>query len=169
MNQEEITPNTQLQHLETTSDFQACLASTLSNTRHSLCILSENLDDNIYHIDSLSTEITRINREAGKRSQIRILVKDAHRLINTPHPLAQLHRRLPSVVQIRLLTLQPQNEQINYLINDNQGLMFQHQAGIYKGFYAPEARAEAHRLLEEFNELWQRHSSDIQELRQLSL
>ncbi len=169
MNREESTPNTQVQHLERTSEFQSCLADVLQNTRHSLCILSENLDDNIYHIDNLSTEITRINREAGKRSQIRILVKDTHRLINTPHPLAQLHRRLPSVVQIKQLTLQPQNEQINYLISDNQGLMFQHQAGVYKGFYDPEARAEAHRLLEEFNELWQRHSSDIQELRQLSL
>ncbi len=162
-------PTPHIKHLESASDFRDGLTAVLSQTRHSLYILSDGLDDNIFRINSLSTEITRINREARNRSQIRILVKDCHQLINTPHPLAQLHRRLPSVVQIKQLTLQPQNEQINYLISDNEAILFQHQAGVYKGFYDPSDRAQAQRLLEEFNELWQRHSSDIQELRQLSL
>lgn len=149
--------------------FRHQLGELLTGCRHSLHILSHDLDSTLWSLDNLSTELSRLNREARNRCQIHILVKDPHLLINTPHRLAQVHKRLPTIVQIRQLQLEPQNEQIDYVIADRQALLFQHQHGVYQGFFDPEARAEAQGLLDEFTELWQRHSSDITELRQLTL
>lgn len=155
--------------LNSLEDFRHHLGLLLSESRHSLYILSNHLDSTLWSLDNLSADLTRLSREARNRCQIRILVKDPHLLINGPHRLAQVHKRLPTIIQIRQLLLEPNNEQMNYVIGDNQALLFQHQYDVYQGFMDPEARAEAQGLLEEFNELWQRHSNDIAELRQLTL
>ncbi|BFM16226.1 hypothetical protein R50073_24090 [Maricurvus nonylphenolicus] len=155
--------------LDSPEAFRQRLGQLLADCRYSLNILSNDLDSTLWGLENLSAELSRLNREARNRCQIHILVKDPHLLINTPHRLAQIHKRLPTIVQIRQLQLEPQNEQINYIIADRQVLLFQHQHGVYQGFFDPEARAEAQGLLDEYTELWQRHSSDIAELRQLSL
>lgn len=148
--------------------FQSGALHVLEGARFSLNLLLERLDEAALNIADISSHITRISRHARSRTDIRILVKLPEPL-NPAHPLVALARKLPSVVQVRVLTTQPSDTRMSYLIGDRACLLFRHDSDSYHGYYSETEKPRVVSLLDEFNHLWGMHSAPLPSLRQLYL
>lgn len=148
--------------------FSEHLAQAISTGRRTLDILTAQVDPLLFgrrDICELISALARSNRHA----EVRILVKDVKPTLANHHPLIALHQKLISKIAIRQLMVNPNNQHQAYIVIDQKQLLLQHHDGEYVGFYDSQAAPQAQALLEEFNELWRRQSSDILELRNLSL
>ncbi len=158
----------ELHLLHTLEDFQTHLLTLLKNTRQRLAILSNELDPLLFSRAEINDEMSRLARN-HRQADIRILIKNAQTMVAQSHSLLQLHRRLPSKISIRLLSFEPKNADMAYVIADRRVVLMQNDQSAYEGFCNYKAQAEAKHFLEEFDYLWGNHSREDPQLRELSL
>ncbi|MBU3070488.1 hypothetical protein KOI40_11690 [Aestuariicella sp. G3-2] len=148
--------------------FAKYLHRMLAGGRRYVDILSQQLDPILFADSEVCSALSALVR-AHRQAEVRILVKDPKPLFGRHHALLALQKRLTSKIKIRKLNIQPQNENQGYVIVDQRQLLLQHHDGEFDGFSNTDAAPESKALLEEFNLLWQLQSSEIAELRPLSL
>ncbi|MES2625400.1 MAG: hypothetical protein V4628_08985 [Pseudomonadota bacterium] len=157
--------NPNLLLLDELVDFQAQALKAVQQGRRQLCILSETLDDPLYNTDEFRDAVRLLvtqDRYAGAK----FLVKDTTPLVEHGHRLLQLSRRLSGKVDIRKLTVAPQNTTHAWMTVDNNILLYKHDEGAYNGYIDYAAAPKCKLLLEEFINLWELYGEEDPNLRQ---
>lgn len=149
-------------------DFRTAAASTIRSAKQDLCLLCHDLPPLLWGDTEIISAISELARRS-RFSRIRILVRDPNSLTRSHHPLLQLLQRLSSKIECRKLMGEQQDQNRNYMVGDSDKVFCQHEHHEYQGFLDTYDPVQAQNLLEEFNLLWERHSSDIPDLRQLGL
>ncbi len=137
-----------------------------SASRH-ICILSPNLDHDVFDRRELSEALAALARR-GRESLVRILVSDARPIVQRGHRLLQLARRLPSSVKLQRIAEHPDWNGQTFVLRDRDGVLYKPGDADHEGFYEPDSRASAQKHADLFEELW-RHSAEDIEFRSFSL
>jgi predicted GNAT family N-acyltransferase len=150
------------------SDSLAELNACILKARQSIEILSEQLSPALYADPELVASISALARRSS-RSQIRVLVKDTRPLRGRIHGLLETAQRLPSRIDVRGLKEMPQDPSAGYCIIDKRMLIYFNQESELVGFSNKNARADARRLLAEFDHLWEQYGFTDPNLKKLFL
>lgn len=144
------------------------LAVELCNeARRSICILSPDLDHQVFDSESLCDSISALARRS-RYTEVRILVSDTRAIVQRGHRLLELSRRVPSLVHIQVLAEHPEMNDDTMVIRDMDGLLFKPGDSEHQGIYEADSKATAKSYIERFDELWERSAPDPQ-LRRLGL
>lgn len=154
--------------LEGLESFANHTENLISESNRQLYILSKTLDYPIYNQNEVVSAVSKLAR-TDRHASIKILVKESRPLVEKNHSLLLLSRRLPSKIQIRKLSIEPEDDDRSYIIGDNDRLLYRHDERDYAGFVNYRAGPEVKSLLENFQYLWQQHSLEDVDLRSLSL
>ncbi|MBU2885185.1 hypothetical protein KO507_05345 [Gilvimarinus agarilyticus] len=153
--------------LQSVNDFVEHSLKTAQTARRRLFILSENLDPYVYDTDEMFNALSEFVRRS-RNIDLRILVHNGKDLVERGHRLARLHQRLTSKVQLREITLEPNNRKMAFICADQQQLVYKNDDSAYFGFANPQAASEIKSLSEEFRRIWE-FARDIPDLRSLYL
>ncbi|MGQ9424558.1 DUF7931 domain-containing protein [Gilvimarinus sp. F26214L] len=156
----------QLFLLEDVEAFAHHALRVATRARREMVLLSGTLDPILFDHAGFADAISALAR-SDRNARVRILVKQVHPLIERGHRLLELSRRLSSKVEIRKLTIEPENDAESYLIGDRDKLLYQHEPREYQGFANYNAGPEVRPILEVFDQLWARHSEQSPALRRL--
>lgn len=153
--------------LDSLSDFQEFSLRLVQQSRRHISVLSRDLDNLIYGSDEFVDSISAFVR-SSKHAQVQLLVKDTKALVESGHKLARLHQRLPSKIQLRKLTQEPDDTEMAFMICDTNALLYKNDDSVYRGFANVDAAVEIKRLRDLFDYVWQYGESEP-ELRILHL
>lgn len=157
----------QLLLLESCQDFRDQTALICARARRHIDVLSHNLDYPVFnHVDTVAA-ISRMAR-THSQAQVRILVRDTRPLVENSHRLVRLAQRLPSKIQLRKLTEEPENTEMAFVLCDRDQLVYKNDDREYRGFVNYAAAPEVRTLQETFSRLWELARPDSK-LRVLSL
>lgn len=148
------------------SDFQHHSVALLASARRSVQILSPQLDPLIFSHSEIASELVALLRRAGRHCQIQILISDKEPLLAQDHRLERLYQRLRPAMELRQLTKRYSIKKLSFIVVDGKRLLLQHETQSYRGFVEQEGQVKARQLLEEYENCWQRHSAEIDELKQ---
>ena len=105
---------------------------------------------------------------SSPRAKVRVLVKDAERIIKDGHRIVELSRRLSSYIEIRKVHADYQDNNESFLLIDDYGLLHRRHAPRFEGTFSCKAPLEVRRLRAFFDEVWTR-SEPVTDLRRLHL
>lgn len=125
----------------------------VKSARRSLRIYSAQLDREVFDNLELVAAMTQLARR-GRHSDIRILINDAKPMVAQGHRLLSLARRLSSTIAIRVLDEHPELPDASFVLRDNNGAVYKPEDRGRGGFYEPDSRASAKRLIDRFDNLW---------------
>lgn len=146
------------------SEATCALVSTTQTAKFKLDILSDHLA--LYHNDDLTAAISRFVRR-HRSLRARILIKDSRPLRGLSHTLVTLAQKLPSKVQLRVLTDDALPQKISYCLADETFTYFDLEAD-NTGFSGID-RARVKQYRENFEQLWQNQSLIDPDLSLLSI
>lgn len=154
-------------HLHTSAEHRAVVLSLASQATRTLCIHTRDLDPAVYDSAALNAAILQLVRN-NRRAEVRILVQDSTRAVREGHGLVRLGQQLSSRIHFRVPG--PDHRDFNeaFLVADVTGYVHRPLADQYTGVAVFKAPFEARRLLQYFDEVWERADSDPQ-LRRLFL
>ncbi|MDB6062283.1 MAG: hypothetical protein JWM78_2386 [Verrucomicrobiaceae bacterium] len=132
-----------------------------------LRLLSNTLDPELYNSSAFADALSQLARRS-RYSEIRILVLDAHAIVERGHKLVELQRRISSTIHLRRADCEPATIKENFLIADNRGLLCYSLKEPEKAWADYNNLPLAEDYSAQFDELWHR-SIDDPELRLLSL
>jgi predicted GNAT family N-acyltransferase len=149
-------------------DSLQALQILMAGGRNSVDILSDQLTPVLYSDEAVIAGLTAIALRSP-RSRVRILVKDPRPLQANRHDLVQLARRLPSRISLRVFRPELEQPAESHVIVDREALLCFKSEASFAGYSRRSARAEAQRLLEDFERLWEHYSCNDPNLRQLHI
>ncbi len=150
-----ITSGSGLVRLQTTDEFRTLSLELVQNARYSLIIFSEDLEDWLYDNDAFADAVMALVQKQ-RNTSVRLLVRDTKLLIERGHRLLRLSHRAAEYIQIRKLPTTLSEKFPNYLITDDNGLLFRPDPQDTQGIGYHDYRARVKPLLEEFKLLWSR-------------
>jgi predicted GNAT family N-acyltransferase len=143
---------------------RAVIRRMTEQARHSLYILSAELDPELYSSREYAEELGRFVR-LHRRGEVRILIRDNRRIVKQTHFLLSTIRQYSSQIFVRRLRARRSDRAI--VLADESGVVFRERDDLYRGvayFHNPMLAKELH---EEFKRLWDFSEPDP-DLRQLS-
>lgn len=140
--------------LEGLADFKQFALDTVTQSKRTIYLLSNELDLPVYGTDEFVGALSAFAR-SSRYAQVQLLIKNTKLVAEIGHPLAKLHQRLPSKIQLRKLTLEPSDNDMAFLMGDAQFLLYKNDDLFFKGFANWSAAVECKSLKEEFERLWQ--------------
>ena len=138
-----------------------------SGARRNLRIYSPMLDHEVFDNPDFASAITALVRNS-RNSNIRLLINDSKAIVKRGHRLLDISRRLSSSVKIQLISEHPELITDNFVIRDNDGIVYKPNDKKRLGFYEPHSKAACQQPIEQFDLLWERSQPD-RELRELRL
>lgn len=153
--------------LDTPSEQIACICAMAEQSVRHLRIYTPNLESELYDNREFADAVSALAR-SSRFAEIRILIEDTRLIIARGHALLELHRRLPSSVTIRKLTMDIHSLEQPFLIADQAGVLLRPDDGEGPSFANFCDRVKAKSLIEMFDPLWDRCYPDP-ELRSLSM
>lgn len=153
--------------LDTLSEQVACICAMTEQSLRHLRIYTPNLESELYDNGDFASAVSRLAR-SSRFAEIRILIEDTRLIIARGHALLELHRRLPSSVAIRKLTMDIHSLDQPFMIADEAGIFLRPEDGEGPSFANFCDRVKAKSLIELFDPLWDRCSPDP-DLRRLSM
>lgn len=132
-----------------------------------ICILSPALDHAVFDNAALSAALSDLVR-VSRQTRVRILVNDKRAIVSRGHRLLALYRRLPSSVQLHVLSEHPDWNGETFVVRDRSGVLYKPGGSEHQAFLEADSRASAARYLELFDDLW-RFSAEDHDLRMLSV
>lgn len=140
--------------LEGLEDFRTHAQQLVAKSRRRIEILSQELDAPVFgqqdFIETLS-EFARSSRYA----QIQVLIRNTKPAKEIGHPLIRLSQRLSTKIEVRKLTIEPENNEREFMCCDTDGLLYKNDFSAYKGFANYHAPSEVKQMREQFIYLWQ--------------
>ena len=159
--------SSQVVHVERVAEVRDYALALAQQAKSNLNILSYDLDHLVYDRPSFIEAVRGI--VAGNRqASVKILIMDSSKIIQQGHRLVELARRVSSYVSIRKLNNDATNLMDAYLIADEIGLVYRRHAPRYEGFTNFNDRGQCRKLLNIFNNAWEKSLPDP-ELRRLYL
>jgi len=157
----------ELLSLETRNENRSVVAALTSQARSTLEILSPDLENDIYDNPEFVAAVSQLARRS-RHSSVRILIRDSAPVVKNGHRLVELAYRLSSSIKIRK-TGHPYRELNEALIiADETGYLHRKAAHRYEAVASFADRREARRLMEWFNDVWEKSTPDP-DLRRLHL
>ncbi|MCG8316542.1 MAG: hypothetical protein MI976_25295 [Pseudomonadales bacterium] len=153
--------------LDGKDDFRAALDNMAQQARHSIKIFTQELDHELYD----DVDFLKVASDVGrnrKHCEIQILVKDANKATKLGHRLVELHRRLPTSILIHQLPRDYIEDNDEYMLVDDIGLVKRYTIGYMQGCCEFKSIPEAQKKARYFDSIWQR-SEPCQDLRRISL
>ncbi len=135
--------------------------------KHSLYIVSRDLDPCIYSNRDFATALTDLARYS-RHSEIRILIQDNTAILRDGHRLVELSQRFPTYIKIRKLHPDYAHYNHAFLIADERGVVLRPKADLYEGNVYFNHPNLARDLRAEFISMWEPSQPDPN-LRRLSL
>lgn len=166
--QQQSNDHGQFTTLDGLADFAKHLDKLVGTAKKELSVLTHTLPATLFARSEVVRAISSLVRR-HKLCHIRVLITEVHDLSHNNHALIQLQQRLPSKIVCRQLNSEVTPPKHSFVIGDQNTLLLQHERGVYAGSVNLNAGPQAQKLLEEFNQLWERQSTDIPELKQLSI
>jgi hypothetical protein len=166
--QQQNNDDVQLTTLEGLTDFAKHLDKLVGTAKKELSVLTHNLPAALFARSEVVSAISALVRR-HKLCHIRILITEPRDLNHHNHALIQLQQRLPSKIVCRQLNSEIIPPKHSFVIGDQNTLLLQHERDVFAGSVNFDAGPQAQKLLEEFNQLWERQSADILDLKQLSI
>ena len=160
--------DTQLTTLYDLADFARSLDKLVGSAKKELSVLTHALPVALFARSETVSAISLLVRR-HKLCHIRILITEPQDLNHHNHAFIQLQQRLPSKILCRQLNREITPPKHGFIIGDQNKLLLQHERDVFAGSLNLSAGPQAQKLLEEFNQLWERQSADIPDLKQLSI
>ncbi|MDO3388755.1 hypothetical protein QWI17_23110 [Gilvimarinus sp. SDUM040013] len=157
----------QLILLESLDDLVEHSIAVIEKARRRIFLLSDTLDPHLYDRDDMTTALSAFARRS-RNSDLRMLVRDSDDLVERGHRLARLHQRLSTKVKLRIMTIEPGNSQMAYLLADSNLLVYKNDDMVHQGFANYAAGSEVKPIAEEFLRIWE-FANEIPDLRTLHL
>lgn len=149
-------------------DATQALQTCAKIAKREITLFCHSLEPALYNHASLADQFSRVARR-HRNALVRILIQQPKTLYGRKHQLVSLSQRLPSSVQIRILTQEHAQPQTAFCISDNTTMVFFNQESTYQGFFCREASAESRHALEAFNHLWLHYAIEDAELKAITL
>ena len=140
--------------LDGVEDFRQYALLLSQKTVRNIAILTQNLDAAIFAEQELVQALSAMAR-SNRQAQIQILIKDTKPAIASSHPLIRLAQRLSSKIILRKLVIEPDDQDMGFMLCDTWGLLYKNDDTVYKGFANLAALREVKQLREQFNYCWQ--------------
>lgn len=158
-------PDTQLIRLDHSDDFIHFALQLIPKARRQLRWFSHSLA-HVNHPDIYQALSATLRSSPAINAKL--LVKDVSPLVERGHTLLRLQQRLPSKCQMHQLDIEPEDDDIGFLVIDRQALLFWNDEAQHQGFVHFDDKAECQRRIEQFDYLWN-HSHQPPDCRHLCL
>lgn len=142
-------------HLDSMDDNRSAAIALAQQCKNSLIIQSYDLDPVIYD-DADFIEALRQVAVSGPRSQVKILIEDATRVVSQGHRLIELMRQLTSSIQIQKINTDLKTLPDAFLICDETALIYRKQTHRYEGFVNFNDRGKCRQILADFKDSWEK-------------
>lgn len=149
---------------ETESDLIGAMDSLASQARQSLWIYDQFLDHDRYDRFRLREIVSAVARR-HRLSDVRLLIHDDRPLVQRRHQLVELMRRLPSKIELRLVSADHPSETQAFMLADREAMVYRHQFNKPDGFAQFSDPGHSKRLREVFQRMWEagRQSLELRE------
>lgn len=144
-----------------------CVPIWIPRALRRVCILSTRLDPEIYDSDPVRDAVLEF-AISHPQAEVLMLVREPQALARSGHRLLRLAQRLSSHVQLRALPPACATPEDEFLVTDTSALLCWQHARPLRGYGVRHAPADARRLIDAFQELWNL-SEEAPELRRLAL
>jgi hypothetical protein len=144
-----------------------CVPLWIPRALRRVCILSTRLDPDIYDSDPVRDAVLEF-AISHPQAEVLMLVREPQALARSGHRLLRLAQRLSSHVQLRALPPACATPEDEFLVTDTSALLCWQHARPLRGYGVRHAPADARRLIDAFQELWNL-SEEAPELRRLAL
>ncbi len=126
----------------------------LPQARQTIHLVTPDLEGWLYDrgqlVDALRQQIIR-----QRRLHCKILLRDPRSALIRGHRLVALARRLPDFFAIRRIAQEFSQRSECYLVIDRRAVLYRPESDQLEGWADPDAPADAVRLLDRFEEVWQ--------------
>jgi len=156
----------QLFLLDNQEDLQEHLIKILEKGKRDIAIFSRSLNPSLFNNQSVRDTLSKVARSSSV-SSVRILINHPQIIVESGHTLLTLSHRLSSKIKMQKLLIEPQDP-YEFVIIDNDKVWLQHSEDSNTGFANYNARPEAKRFLNLFNDYWKNSEEDVR-LRRLTL
>jgi hypothetical protein len=159
--------NRELLELSSREEHRTLGLHMLNQARHSIDIISRNLDPTIFDRPAM-TDAIRSMVTQQKRSRVRIIIRDNTALVKDGHHILLLAQRLTSYISIHKLPRSYNDFNEAMLLVDGTGYIRQPQSDLYAGYACFNAPGQVRDFESKFQEIWDASQPDP-ECRRLSL
>ena len=153
--------------LNRVEDHQIHATSMVRQAKRNLCLLSFDLDPQIYDTPTFSEAVKNLAMRS-RFSRVRILLQENALVVQQGHRLVDLAQRLPSAIEIRKPAQEHLDIEESFLLADDCGYLHRQQASNLKGTARYNNRYRVNRFQTLFDEVWEYGTPD-RELARLHL
>ncbi len=153
--------------LESMEAFREQSLLLAENARHKLAIFSDHLDPALYNHEDFTSAVLTLTKRS-RFNKVRILVRETKPLLDCGHRLLRLYQRSNGQIDIRKLTINPNQNIHEFLLSDDCGIVHRQDEKYYRGISYLEHRGRVKQELEAFDEMWNRAATDP-ELKRLTV
>ncbi len=148
------------------ASFRDRATALVAASERTLRVFSDSLDPQLYDDRALCDAVVDL-ASRHPFCQVYILVRDSSQLGRQFHRLVATHQRLTSSVHLRKLNPERDSDFNDYMVADETGVLRLQEPERYQGFSCRYEPAEARRLGNEFDALWESSLADP-DIRQLT-
>lgn len=152
---------------QSASECEALTRYLIAQTERDLDIYSANLDPSLLDSDFVTSNLTKLLKH-NRRAKVRLLVQDEKPLIKRPHRLVELHKRLSSRIELKIVNTDYPFEESAFILVDRDGFSFREDAQQLSGFANFNSPHNVKRYRDKFDLMWTRGAVS-RELRPLGI
>lgn len=145
--------------LNTAEDHRNAAVSLTRQANRSVYIYTQDLDKPIYDNSEFTQNLLYMVRHYH-HTRIRILLRDSQSAVKKSHSLINLSQKLTSNIEVKTITDDYREIRASFMIVDKVGLLFRAKASLYEGSVNFNSPARALKLIEYFNEVWEKSEPD---------
>lgn len=140
--------------LDGLEDFRTHAQKLVARSRRRIEILCQDLDAPVFGQNDFIETLSEFAR-SSRYVEIQVLIRDTKQAKEIGHPLIRLSQRLSTKIELRKLTIEPENNEREFMCCDTDGLLYKNDFSVYKGFANYNALGEVKQMREQFNYLWE--------------
>lgn len=141
--------------------------SVANQTRQQLWLYDRELEHDLYDRLRFREILSAIARR-HRLSEVRLLIHDDKPLVKRRHQVIELMKRLPSKIELRIVSEAHPCEEQPFMIVDRQAVVYRHEFGKPAGFAQLSAGGRAKLLSEAYQRMWDT-GTPSKEFRQLGI
>ncbi len=157
--------DSQVHEISNVSTFKQHVAAMIPQARRQVFILSRALEHAIFDQEVIRNSLSQLAR-TSEMTEVRLLVLDDKALFSHPHSLTELIKRMPSLIELRVINPDYQADNFGMVLVDSHGVIYQRQLTHFNGFANYNHMARVKQMRAKFKELWDvsRPSAEFREI-----
>lgn len=154
-----IASGSDLVRLEHMDDFRRFSVTLAKQAVRSIIIFSDDLEAWLYDNDEFVSAVLEL-AQRSRNSSIRLIVRDTRMLLERGHCLLRASHRASDKIQLHKLPANLTEKLPNFMVVDDNGLLFRPDSQVVQGIGYTDYRARAKPLIEQFDQYWIRSHVD---------